>query len=151
MPIALPNARHLSIAVAAFMGAFMLTGNASAGCKSMPDCANCSAVVNCCKAKTVPPSGAATERAAVDPLIPLPDRGACRNIPGCICQPQRPVAPEPKGQHDGQNNPDPARNAAVSGWHGIASISRSVLGAAPPAISPSQKSPPYLRNSRLLI
>jgi hypothetical protein len=126
--------------------------NASATCKSMPDCRRCPTVESGCrKAKSLPPLRVASGPASVDRQIPSPNGGSCPNFPGCCCQPQCPVAPQPRGQEDEESNLGPARVVAASGWLGIVNIDRSLIGLPPPSISSSQKSPLYLRNSRLLI
>src|SRR5262245_45599196 len=138
MPITVCKLRFLLIASAALVGAPLLTGNAAASCKSMPYCARCPAVgSNCCKVESVTPIQVASKPTMVDRQIPLPNGGACPNMPGCCCQPQSPASPKPKGQEERENNVDPARDVAASGWLGIGTITRSLVDVTSPKIRPS--------------
>jgi hypothetical protein len=152
MPIALAKLRFLWIALAAFVGTSLVTETASAACNSMPGNGTCSSTRDCCKAsKPVLPVRATVEPSTVHQRSPLPKENTCPNKPGCVCCPQFPAAPEPKGHRPGENRPEPDRNVAAIGGHDSGGIARPSAARVPPLLSPPQKSPLYLRNSRLLI
>jgi hypothetical protein len=151
-PIAVAKLRFLWIALAVFVGTLLVTQSASAACNSMPGSGTNSSTRGCCKAsKPVMPVRASAEPSTFEQRLPLPNENTCPNKPGCVCCPQFPAAPEPKGQRPGENRPEPDRNVAAIGGHDTGSIARPATGPVPPLLSPPQKSPLYLRNSRLLI
>jgi hypothetical protein len=150
MPFTLSKLRFSWIALAAFVGASLVTGSASATCTSMPADGACPPVC-CCK-------GAESARLIRDDDAPAIARqfilsqngNVCPDIPGCVCCPQAPVAPEPKGQRAEESRPDPGRSSDAARL-GFGTVFRPFIGPVPPTISPPQTSPLYLRNSRLLI
>ncbi len=149
MSIAFSKLRISAIALAAFVGASLMSGDAFASCTSMSDAAGCRAVC-CCKAsESATPTRIATA-ATVGQDVPFENGNVCPDLPGCHCRPQAPTAPEPREQRANESRLDPGRDAAA-GWIEIASVSRPITSPAPPTISPPRKSPLYLRNSRLLI
>jgi hypothetical protein len=152
MPVALPKPRFLCIALAAIVVPSLLPGSASAGCTSMPDRGACQSA---CLARR-PPQGVTPVRATVEPSalhrnIPFPNENTCPNRCGCVCCPQCPAAPQPKGHRIGENRPEPNRKVAAIGAADPASVARPSVGLVPVLRSPPQKSPLYLRNARLLI
>ncbi len=149
MPITFTKLRFSLFALAAFVGASLLTGDASAGCTSMPDAGECRAVC-CCEASESTTPIRAGVPATFGEQIPSQNGNVCPDLPGCHCRPQAPTAPEPKQRRAGENRPDPGRDAAAE-WLEIGGVFRPVISPVPPTISPPGKSPLYLRNSRLLI
>jgi hypothetical protein len=148
MPITPNKLRVSSIALAALVGASLLTVDASAARTSMPSARGCRSA--CCKASQSAMPNRAAVTATVGQNIPSPDRNACRDIPGCNCRPQSPTAPEPKERRDEESGPDPGRTIQPERLD-IDSVFRPFIGPVPPTINPPLKSPLYLRNSRLLI
>jgi hypothetical protein len=151
MLIALAKLRLSWIALAAFVGASLVTDGASAACTPMPDAGACPPVCGCCKAsESATPIRAAAEPLAVGEQIPSRDGNACPFVPGCQCRPPAPTAPQPKERRAEESRPDPGRIAAA-GWLDPGGVFRPYIGPVPPTSSPPQASPLYLRNSRLLI
>jgi len=149
MPITLAELRFSWIALAALVGASLVAGDASATCTSMSDSGGCRA--RCCgkASKSATPIRAAVP-ATVAQHIPPQDGNVCPDVPGCNCRPQAPTAPEPKERRAGESRLDLGRNVEA-GWLDLGGVFRPFIGPVPPTISPPQKSPLYLRNSRLLI
>jgi hypothetical protein len=151
MPTTPFRPRFSWITLAAFVGAVLTAGEASA-CQAMPDAGACPPACGCCQ--------------AAEPAMPVPDDAVpatagtllapggehCRPAPagGCACRSEAPTAPEPTVKRSDESRPDPSRDVAV-GWPGLAGISRASIDPVLPTISPPQKSPLYLRISRLLI
>jgi hypothetical protein len=138
------------VAIAAIVGASMVTGNASAACTSMP--AGAASTMGCCcegpeSAMSIPD---ARVPATSSQFILSQNGNVCPSIPVCACCRQAPVAPEPKRQHAEESRPDPGRSADAI-WFVFGSAFRPFIGPIPPIISSPQKSHLYLRNSRLLI
>ena len=149
MPIAFAKLRISAIALAAFVGASLMTADAFASCTSMPDAAGCRAVCCCQPSESATPIRV-SETATADQASPFGNGNLCPVPPGCHCRPQTPTAPQPKERSADESRPDPGRDRAA-GWLEIAGTSRPTISPAPPTIIPSRKSPLYLRNSRLLI
>jgi len=151
MPLAPFRPRFSWIALVAFVGAVLTAGEASA-CQAMLHAGACPAVCGCCKAAEPAMSVPDDVVAATAGLLVAPGSEPCQTAPagGCACCSEAPTAPEPKGQRAGENRPDPSRQVAV-GWPGFHSISRASINPVVPTISPPNKSPLYLRISRLLI
>ena len=152
MPITRPKPRHLWIALAAFVGALLTSGGASASCTMTKDAGDCPPVCGCCKA---PASDGPTPEAAgpttVHQQVPARSGDVCPDAPGCECRSQAPTAPEPKpGQRTTVERSDPGRDADL-GWFDFDAAPRLMTFSAPATASPPQKLPIYLRNSRLLI
>jgi hypothetical protein len=150
MPISLSKLRFSWIALAAFVGASLVTGDASAACGSMMADGGCRPACCCQASESVTPVRAAPAPATVRLPLPFQIGGACPNAAGCHCRPQAPPAPEPKGQRAEESRPDPGRSPEA-GWLDLGCVFRPFIGLVPPTGSPPQKSPLYLRHSRLLI
>jgi hypothetical protein len=149
MPIAFSKLRISAIALAAFVGASLMTADAFASCTSMPDAAGCQAVC-CCKASESATPIRIASPATVGQDVPLENGNVCPDLPGCHCRPQTPTAPQPEERRADESRPDPGRDRAAGSLE-IADVSRPTISPAPPTISPPRKAPLYLRNSRLLI
>jgi hypothetical protein len=149
MPVTYTKLRFSWIAVAALAGASLLDVDARAACTSMPNAGKCRP--GCC-GKAVPTAMPirAAGLATVGRQVASLDENTCRNVPGCNCCPQAPTAPEPKERRAEASTSDGGRTVE-SDWFDLDQVFRPFIGAVAPAISPPQKSPLYLRNSRLLI
>jgi hypothetical protein len=150
MAISPSKLRFSWIALAAVVGASLVAGDASAACGSMTSDGGSRPA--CCRqaSESVTPVRAAPEPVTVPQLPPFQDSGACPDTAGCHCRPQAPPAPEPKRQRAGESRPDPGRSTEA-GRLDLGGVSRPFIGPVPPTGSPPQKSPLYLRHSRLLI
>ncbi len=152
MLIDLPKLRCFSLALAVFLAASLVRGSASAACPSMPDGAACQAVCGCCKVSdSVTPS-----RATADPVtgyrhFVIPSGNNLSNGLGCVCNPQSPAAPAPKGHARAQKSPDSARDRTAPVLFGLNVVARPSVSLIPPPHGPSLQSPLYLRTSRILI
>ena len=149
MPTTPFRPRFSWIALAAFVGAVLTAGEASA-CQAMADA--CPPVCGCCKA-AAPAMRVPDEAASATAGTLLASGGEhCQPAPagGCACRSEAPTAPDPTGQRTDESRPDPSRDVAV-GWPGLTGISRESIDPVLPTISLPQKSPLYLRISRLLI
>lgn len=149
MPISPSKLRFSWIALAAFVGASLVAGDASAACESMT-AGGCRPACCCGASESVTPVRAAPDPVTVRQPLPFQNGGACPNAAGCHCRPQAPPAQEPKGQRTGESRPDPGRSAEA-GWLDPGGVSRPFIGPIPPTGNPPQKSHLYLRHSRLLI
>jgi hypothetical protein len=149
MPISFTKLRFSWIALAAWVGASLVTGDASAACTSMPDAGGCRPV--CCRkaSKSATPIRVVVS-ATVGQHFPSDDGSVCPDAAGCHCCPPAPTAPEPKERRGRESRPDPGRNAEA-GWLHIGGVFRPLIGPIPRTISQPRKFPLYLRNSRLLI
>lgn len=152
MPITRTKLRHSWIALAAFVGALLASGGASASCTMTPDAGACPPVCGCCKAPASDsPTPEAAGPATVHEHVPARTGDVCPSTPRCECRSQAPTAPEPKpGQRTTVERSDPAHDLAL-GWLDFDAAPRSVYFSVPATPSPPQKHPIYLRNSRLLI
>jgi hypothetical protein len=154
MITARPRHRSPWIALAAFLVALSATSGADA-CTTMAEGSGaCAAACGCCEAPTSGGSvPAATEVIAAHRVAPHLAEEVCGNSPtdGCACRSGPPDAPEPRpGQRTAGEKTDAGRALAVGGpVHEAAS--RSFSRPLWPTGGPPQKSPLYLRYSRLLI
>jgi hypothetical protein len=155
MPITFPKPRLPWIALAAFVGAVLASGGASASCTSMPDGGACTPACGCCKAsQSDRPTNLTGKPATVDQhILDHRDANACRPIPagGCCCRPQAPAAPGPRGQRAGGEERSETELAFAAGWSDLGGGFRPAIGPISPTARPPQKTPLYLRTSRLLI
>jgi hypothetical protein len=151
MPIIFTTLRFSWIALAAFMGASLVTDDASAACPSMPAGGGGRPACCCTASESVTSGPAAPALTTVSRPVPIRSGGLCPNAARCCyCGPQAPPAPEPKGPRAGENRPDPGR-MTEAGWLDFGGVLRPFIGPVPPTGSPPQASPLYLLNSRLLI
>jgi hypothetical protein len=156
MPFTFPKPRLPWIALAAFLGAALASGGASASCTSMPDAGACPPICGCCKASQSDwPTDLTGRSATVDQhILYRVDANACRpsvSVGGCSCRPQAPAAPGPRGQRTGGENRPETELAIAAGWSELSGGFRPAIAPISPTASPPQKSPLYLRTSRLLI
>jgi hypothetical protein len=151
MPISLSKLRFSWIALAAFVGASLVTGDASAACESMTAAGECRTACCCQASESITPLRATPEPVTTGQLLlPFKNGVACPNAAGCHCGTQAPPAPEPKGQRAGESRPDLGRNTEAGGLD-LGGAFRPIIGPIPSTGSRPQKFPLYLRNSRLLI
>jgi hypothetical protein len=154
MTSARPRHRSPWIALAAFLVALTATGGASA-CTTMAEGSGaCVVACGCCEAPASGDSAPnAIEAVAGHQDAPPLAQMVCGNSPadGCACRPGPPDAPEPRpGQRTAGEKTDAGRALAVGGPVHDAT-SRSFPRPLWPTGGPPQKSPLYLRYSRLLI
>jgi hypothetical protein len=142
------------IALAAFVGALLIGADgATAACTSMATTRACEPACGCCEPQS-PASGQdhIGGTASVHRHVPSPTTGRCEDAPtgGCSCRSGRPDAPGPKpGQRTPAERTDPA--PGLTAWAAFDPASQRLAPHVPPGSSPPQKSPLYLRTSRLLI
>jgi hypothetical protein len=154
MTSARPRHRSPWIALAAFLVAWTAAGGATA-CTTMAEGSGaCVVACGCCEAPASGDSAPnAIEAVAGHQVAPPLAQEVCGNSPadGCACRPGPPDAPEPRpGQRTAGEKTDAVRALAVGGpVHEAAS--RSSSRPIWPSGGPPQKSPLYLRYSRLLI
>jgi hypothetical protein len=149
MPSIFTTLRSSWLALAVFACASLLVGDASAACASMPDAGGCESAC-CCEAPVSASPIQADAPATLSQNIPVQDANVCRNVPGCHCRPQAPTAPEPKQRRAGENRVDRSRHVDAARVD-TGDASRTFIEPVSAAVSPPQKAPLYLRNSRLLI
>jgi hypothetical protein len=140
MLFTLSKLRFSPIALAAFVGTSLVTGSASAAFMSKPPAGACPPVCCCNGPKSVTPMQDAAAPAIARQFIVSQNGNVCPSVPGCVCCPQAPVAPEPKGQRADGSRPDPGRSADAAGLE-FGVVFRSFVGPVPPIISLQQKSP----------
>lgn len=145
----LRNLRHFWLAIGVLAAASLVPASASAACTSMPTGSTCTAVCCCEVSGSAAPMQANAEPAPPDRQMSAPNGIACPGTPGCACRAEAPVAPEPKGQPEREKEAGSNDHAAVS--RGPGDIGPRLAGAVATTINSPQKSPLYLRHSRLLI
>ena len=138
------------IALTALVGTSLITGTASASCTSMPAAGACAQVCCCERPESSPPISEASTPTTGRRSVSSRDGDVCPKVPGCVCRPQAPVAPEPKGQRAEQSRPDPSRAANAARLE-LGNVFRPFDDLVPATIGPPPESPLYLLNSRLLI
>jgi hypothetical protein len=151
MPIAFTTLHFSWFRLAAFVGASLVTADASAACPSMPARGEFRPA-RCCKSSgSVTPRSATPTPATVRRALPIRSGGICPNAARCCyCGPHAPPAPEPKGQRASESRPDPGR-ITEAGWLDLGGVFPPFIGPVPATGSTTQTSPLYLLNSRLLI
>ena len=154
MTSARPRHRSPWIALAALLVALFATGGAGACTTMTQGHGACAATCGCCEA---PASGGsapeAIEAVAAHRIAPPLAEVVCGNSPtdGCACRSGQPDTPEPRpGQRTAGEKTNTGRALAV-GEPVHDAASRSFSRPIWPTDSPPQKSPLYLRHSRLLI
>jgi hypothetical protein len=155
MTVTSARPRHRSpwIALAAFLVALSATGGADACTTMVEGSGACAAACGCCVAPTSGGSASeANEAVAAHRVAPPLAEEVCGNSPtdGCACRPQQADAPEPRpGQRTTGERTHAGRDLTVGRWvHDAASSHSHPIW---PMAGPPQKSPLYLRHSRLLI
>jgi hypothetical protein len=151
MPLIPVRPRFSWFALAAFVGAVLTAGEASA-CSAMSDAGACPAACGCCEVAEPAMRVPGNVVSATGGTLAVPGGEPSQMAPTgrCCCRSESPAAPEPKGQRTGEHRPDPDRELAA-GWLDDGRSFRAYVGLIPPTASPPQKSPLYLRISRLLI
>ncbi len=149
-----PRHRSPWIALAALLVALSASGGAGVCTTMTQGHGACAATCGCCEA---PASGGsapdATEAVAAHRVAPPLGEEVRGNSPadGCACRPGLPDAPEPRpGQRTTGEETHAGRDSAV-GESAHDAAPRSLSHPNWPMASPPQKSPLYLRHSRLLI
>lgn len=156
MTMTLAHSLHRSpwIALAAFLVALSATGEARACTTMVEGSGACATVCGCCKSPALGGSVSDTVVAeAAQRLAPAQADEVCDSLPrgGCACRSGQPEAPEPKaGQRTTGGETDFGR-ALAQGESAHDVSPRSLTRPTWATESPPQRSPLYLRNSRLLI
>ena len=141
MPFNVYKLRFPWFALAAFVGASLVTGNASATCPSMANAGVCPSACCCCE-----PTESATairdtaEPATARPHLPSQDRNVCPDNFECNCRPQAPAAPRPKERRAEESRPDSGRSTEA-GWLALGGVFRPFIGRVLPTSSPPQELP----------
>ncbi len=154
MTSALPRHRSPWIALAAFLVALSAADGANACTTMTQGRGACAAACGCCEA---PASGGsapeAIEAVAAHRVAPPLTEEVCGDSPtdGCACRSGQPDTPEPRPRQRTANEKTDAGRALAIGEPVHDAASRSFSRPNWPTVGPPQKSPLYLRNSRLLI
>jgi hypothetical protein len=154
MTLAHPHHRSLWIALAAFLVALSATGEASACTTMVEGSGACAVVCGCCE---TPASGGSAHDAVVagaaHRAVPIHADEVCDSTPtgGCACRSGQPEAPEPKTGRRTTGEETDSGHALVQGESAHDVAPRSLTRPAWATESPPQRSPLYLRHSRLLI
>jgi hypothetical protein len=155
MPITSPKLHRPWIALAALVGALLVSGGSASAsaCSAMASRGDCAPADCCCEspsadipaeADIAPPSLHEDASAGTARVRHESPAGRCR------CGSRAPAAPRPKAPTTREGRPDPGRGASGDRFD-LTPMPRSFTCAGRPSGSPSQKSPVYLRTSRLLI
>ena len=143
------------IALVAVLGGLFTAGGASA-CETMKGDGGCATLkpCGCCKPlASDQPDHEVAHSSTSSHTGPLRGTPACGTSPtgGCVCGTERPAAPEPRpGPKSSYNRSSPVRDLGFSPSDLLPSLAPMARSSAP-TVSPPQRTPLYLRTSRLLI
>lgn len=154
MPLAHSRHRSLWIALAAFLVALSATGETRACTTMVEGSGACAVVCGCCDS---PASGGSAPDAVVagaaHRVVPAHAGEICDSTPtsGCACRSGQSEAPEPKTGRRTTGEETGAGHTLAQGESAHDAAPRSLTRPTWATESPPQRSPLYLRHSRLLI